>query len=352
MTGTQKRSLKAGLEPGTLIHIGERRAEKTRLRLIDYNQNQLFERELESVEEAFPFRDTASVTWINIDGLHDTSLINQLGGHFGLHPLVLEDIVNTEQRPKIEDFESYLFIVLKMLYRDEDGEIVAEQVSLVLGRNYVLSFQEGGGDAFNPVRERLRQNKGTLRKQGADALLYALVDAIVDNYFGVLENFGEVSERIEENLIEEQTSELLGAIKRLKSELLFLRRSAWPLREMVSGLQHSESGLISPNTRLYLRDVHDHAVQVMDSVENQREVLSDMVDIYLSNASNRMNAVMKVLTIISTIFIPLTFIAEIYGMNFDNMPELRWRWGYFGILGVMAFLGLAMVAYFKRKKWF
>lgn len=347
-----KRSNKAGLEPGTLIHIGERRTEKTRLKLFDYSPEHLSEQELASVKESFPFRDTATVSWLNIEGLHDTALVGELGNYFGLHPLVLEDIVNTEQRPKLEDFENYLFTVLKMLYRDEDGEIVAEQISLVLGKNYVLSFQEGGGDAFGPVRERLRQNKGTLRKQGADALLYALIDAIVDNYFIVLESFGEVSNKIEESLIEEQGAELISSIKGLKSELLFIRRSAWPLRELVSNLQRTDSPLVGTSIRVYLRDVHDHAVQVMDSVENQRELLSDMVDIYLSNTSNRMNAIMKVLTIIATIFIPLTFIAGIYGMNFDNMPELRWRWGYFGILGVMASIGLAMAVYFKRKKWF
>jgi magnesium transporter len=353
MVGTRtRRSQKAGLAPGTLIHIGERRAERTRLRLFDYDQSQLSERELGSVEEAFLFRDTATVTWINVDGLHDTGIIEQLGGHFGVHPLVLEDIVNTEQRPKLEDFESYLYVVLNMLYRDDDGQIMAEQVSLVLGQNFVLSFQEGGGDAFERVRERLRQNKGTLRKQGADALLYALVDAIVDNYFVVLEHFGEVSEEIEEGLIQEQPIETLVAIKSLKSELRFVRRSAWPLRELVSGLQHSDSPLIQVSTKVYLRDVHDHTVQVMDSVENQREMLSDMVDIFLSNASNRMNAVMKVLTIIATIFIPLTFIAGVYGMNFDNMPELRWSRGYFAILAIMAAIGLAMLFYFKRKKWF
>jgi len=353
MAGTRiKRSQKAGLAPGTLIHIGTRRAERTRLRLFDYDQDRLSEKELSSVEQAFPFRDTATVTWINIDGLHETGIIEQLGGHFGVHPLVLEDIVNTEQRPKLEDFESYLYVVLKMMYRDDEGEIVAEQVSLVLGKNFLLSFQEGGGDAFEAVRDRLRLNKGTLRKQGADALLYALIDAIVDNYFVVLENFGEFTDEIEESLIQNPTVEILSSIKNLKRELLFIRRSAWPMRELVSGLQHSESPLIRSNLRLYLRDIHDHAVQVLDSLDTQREMLSDMMDIYMSSVSNRMNEVMKVLTIIATIFIPLTFVAGVYGMNFDNMPELKWSWGYFAILGIMALIGLAMVGYFKRKKWF
>jgi magnesium transporter len=347
-----KRSEKAGLPPGTLIHIGERRAEHTRLRLFDYDQIQLSERELASVEESFNFRDTATVTWINVDGLHDTAVIAQLGGHFGVHPLILEDIVNTEQRPKQEDFGTYIYVVLKMLFRENDGQIVAEQVSLILGRNFVLSFQEGGGDAFEPVRERLRQNKGTLRKQGPDFLLYALIDAIVDNYFIVLESFGEATEDLEETVLASPTTEILATIKNLKRDLLFLRRGIWPLREVVSGLRHSESPLIQQNTRLYLQDVYDHTIQVMDSIDNTREILSDLLDIYLSSVSNRLNAVMKVLTIISTIFIPLTFIAGIYGMNFDNMPELHWEWGYFGILAFMASIGLVMLAYFKRKKWF
>jgi magnesium transporter len=347
-----RRSDKTGLPPGTLIHIGERRSERTRLRLFDYDQAQLLEKELASVEDAFPFRDTATVTWINVDGLHDTGVIEQLGGHFGLHPLVLEDILNTEQRPKLEDFESYLYVVIKMLYLNPDGEIEAEQVSFILGNNFVLSFQEGGGDAFEPVRERLRQNKGTLRRQGADYLLYALMDAIVDSYFIVLESFGEATENLEETVMVSPTTETLATIKNLKRDLLFMRRGIWPLREVISGLRHSESPLIRQNTRLYFQDIYDHTIQVMDSVDNTREILSDLLDIYLSSVSNRLNSVMKVLTIISTIFIPLTFIAGIYGMNFDNMPELHWEWGYFGILAIMASIGLVMLTYFKRKKWF
>ena len=346
-----RRSEKAGLAPGTLIHIGERRAERTRVRLFDYDQSKLTEKELGSVEEAFPFRDTAPVTWINVDGLHETGIIEQLGGHFGLHPLVLEDIVNTEQRPKLEDFENYLYVVLKMLYR-EGGEIVAEQVSLVLGQNFVLSFQEGGGDPFDPIRERLRKNKGQLRKQGPDALLYALLDAVVDNYFIVLETFGEMTDDLEESVLLSPTAEVLSTIKNLKRELLFLRRGIWPLREVISGLRHTESPLIHESTRLYFQDVYDHTIQVMDNVDNSREILSDLLDIYLSSVSNRLNEVMKVLTIIATIFIPLTFVAGVYGMNFDNMPELGWRWGYFAVLGVMTVIGLIMLAYFKRKKWF
>ncbi|PPD57706.1 magnesium/cobalt transporter CorA [Dehalogenimonas etheniformans] len=346
-----KRSEKAGLPPGTLIHIGERRSEKTRLRLFDYDESQLLEKDLGSVEEAFPFRDTATVTWINVDGLQDTATVEQLGKHFGLHPLVLEDIVNTEQRPKFEDFETYFYVVLKMLYRDPKGEIEAEQVSLILGNNFILSFQEGGGDAFESIRERLRKNKGMLRKLGADSLLYALIDAIVDNYFGVLESFGEITDDLEENVLVSPTTATLATIKTLKGELLFLRRSIWPMREVVSGLRNSESTLIKPNTRIYFQDVYDHVIQVMDGVDNSREILSDLLDIYLSSVSNRLNEVIKVLTIIATIFIPLTFIAGVYGMNFDFMPELRWHWGYFIVLGIMATAAINLLLFFRRKKW-
>jgi len=339
------------LPPGTLIHIGERRSEKTRLRLFDYDETQLLEKELGNVEEAFPFRDTATVTWINVDGLQDTGVIEQLGGHFGLHPLVLEDIVNTEQRPKVEDFESYLYVVLKMLYRDPKGEIEAEQVSLILGNNFVLSFQEGGGDAFEPIRERLRKNKGMLRKLGADSLLYALIDAVVDNYFGVLESFGDATDGLEESVLISPTTETLSTIKTLKGELLFLRRSIWPMREVVSGLRNSESSLIKGNTRLYFQDVYDHVIQVMDGVDNSREILSDLLDIYLSSVSNRLNEVIKVLTIIATIFIPLTFVAGVYGMNFDFMPELHWHWGYFIVLALMATVAVNLLLFFHRRKW-
>ncbi|MEN8614432.1 magnesium/cobalt transporter CorA [Dehalogenimonas sp. THU2] len=345
-------SHKAGMPPGTVIHVGKRRADKTRITVLDYDAGQFQERVLSTAAEACVFRDTATVTWINIDGLHEPAIIEELGRHFGLHPLIQEDIANTQQRPKLEDHDQYLFIVLKMLYRDEiENETVAEQVSLVLGSNYVISFQEGTGDAFGHVRERLRKNKGLLRKQGADTLAYALIDAIVDNYFVVLEGFGDVIDDLEENLLLSPTAETLSTIKTLKRELLFMRRGIWPLREVVSGLRHSDSPLIADVTRPYFLDVYDHTIQVMDSIDNSREMLSDLLDIYLSSVSNRLNEVMKVLTIIATIFIPLTFIAGVYGMNFDFMPELGWRWGYFAVLAVMGLVGLLLLLYFRRKKW-
>ncbi|MDV2990343.1 MAG: magnesium/cobalt transporter CorA [Dehalogenimonas sp.] len=344
-------SHKAGMPPGTVIHVGRRRTEKTRLNLIDYSTAEFQEKPLDDINETFALRE-GTITWINVDGLQDPAIIQRIGQRFGLHPLIQEDIVNTQQRPKLEDHEEYLFIVLKMLYRDEiEGETVAEQVSLILGRNYVISFQEGAGDAFGLVRERLRKNKGMLRRQTADSLAYALIDAIVDNYFVVLEDFGEITENLEENLLESPAEGTLSIIKNLKRELLFMRRGIWPLREVISGLRNSDSSLIHDATRIYFQDVYDHTVQAMDSIENAREMLSDLLDIYLSSVSNRMNAVMKVLTIIATIFIPLTFIAGVYGMNFENMPELGWEYGYFLILGFMSAVAIALLIFFRRKKW-
>ncbi len=346
-------SKKIGLSPGTLVHIGKKKIEKARIRIIDYDETHLEEKEAKTIEECLPFKDKPTVTWVNIDGLHEVKIMEKIGKHFSLHPLVLEDILNTEQRPKIEDFDDYIFIVLKMLYCDEgDAEIRAEQVSIILGSNFVLSFQERAGDIFNPLRERIRNAKGRVRKMGADYLAYNLMDAIVDNYFMVLEKLGEQIERTEEELVTNPTPETLQTLHNLKREMIFLRKSVWPLREVVSRLERGESPLIKESTGIYLRDVYDHTIQVIDTVETFRDMLSGMLDIYLSSVSNRMNEVMKVLTIIATIFIPLTFVAGIYGMNFEYMPELKWHWVYprafwIAIAGIAGF----MLFYFRRKRW-
>jgi len=349
----KKISKKAGLPPGTLVHIGEKKTEKVRITIIDYDEQQIQEKEAKTIEESFPFRDKPTVTWINIDGIHQVEIIEKIGKHFDLHPLLLEDIVNTGQRPKMEDFEDYIFAVLKMLYYDEkDNEIKAEQVSIIVGSNFVISFQESEGDVFNPIRERLRNGKGRIRKMGTDYLAYSLMDAIIDNYFIILEKIGEKIEGIEEELVTNPTSETLQEIHNLKGEMIFLRKSVWPLRELVSGLERGESPLIKESTGIYLRNIYDHTIQVIDTIETFRDMLSGMLDIYLSSVSNKMNEVMKVLTIIATIFIPLTFITGIYGMNFQYMPELGWRWSYFGVLSVMVIMGIGMVIYFRMKKWF
>jgi magnesium transporter len=349
----KRTSRKAGLPPGTLIHIGERKAEKTRITIIDYDEAQFEEKEAKKIEECFPFKDKPTVSWINIDGIHQVEIIEKLGSHFGLHPLLLEDILNTEQRPKMEDFGDYIFVVLKMLYYNgEKDEIEAEQVSLILGSNFVISFQEREGDVLDPVRERIRKGKGRIRKAGADYLAYALLDAIVDNCFLILETIGERIEDTEQQLATNPIPETLQLIRKLKKGMIILRKSIWPLREVVSGLERGESVLIHESTGAYLRDVYDHTIQVIDTVESFRDMVSGMLDIYLSSISNKMNEVMKVLTIFAVIFIPLTFVAGIYGMNFEFMPELGWQWGYPMILIVMASIAAGMLGYFRRKRWF
>jgi len=340
-----------GLPPGTLIYTGDRKTEPVTITLIDYDGQHLQERRVDTVEECFPFRDAPTVTWVNVDGIHRVEVVEKLGTHFDLHPLVMEDILNVGQRPKMEDFDEYLFLIFKMLYHDHEGELQIEQVSLVLGPTWVLSFQERAGDTFDPVRERIRGGKGKIRKMGPDYLTYALLDTVVDNYFTILERIGEGVEGIEEELVTNPAPDTLQAIHRLKRQLIFLRKSVWPLREVVLGLERLETPLIDQKTEVYLRDVYDHTIQVIDTIETYRDMVSGMLDIYLSSVSNKMNEVMKVLTIIATIFIPLTFIAGVYGMNFEYMPELGWRLSYFLVWVVMAAVALLMVLYFRRKRW-
>ena len=348
----RRKSKKAGLPPGTLIHVGEPKTERVKITVIDYDEANLQEKEIAKVDECYPFKEKPTVTWINIDGIHDVDVISKIGKNYGIHPLMLEDIVNTEQRPKIEDFEDYLFLVVKMLSFDEkQREINIEQVSLVIGPNYVLSFQEREGDVFDPVRDRIRRSKGRIRKKGADYLAYALLDAIVDGYFLILERIGDRIEELEENLISRPDVRMLQAIHYLKREMIFLRRSVWPLREVISGMSRKESSLIKESTEIFLRDVYDHTIQVIDTIETYRDMVSGMLDTYLSSISNRMNEVMKVLTIFAAIFIPLTFVAGIYGMNFAYMPELGWKWGYFAVLAIMATICISMLIYFRSKKW-
>jgi len=334
------------------VYIGKKKADRVKITCIDYYADYFQEKEVETIDEVFPFSDTSTATWINLDGIHQLDNIEKIGEHFKIHPLVLEDIMNTGQRPKMEDFNDYLFIVLKMLsYDEEENETKTEQVSLILSSKFVLSFQESEGDVFDPVRERIRSDRGRIRKMGVDYLAYSLIDAIVDNYFMVLEKIGERIEDIEDELVKNPTPEVLHTIHRLKRELIFLRKSVWPLREVISRLERWESPLIDKSINIYLRDVYDHTIQVIDALETFRDMLSGMLDIYLSSVSNRMNEVMKVLTIIATIFIPLTLVAGIYGMNFKNMPELESSWGYPMVYAVMLAISAVMLIYFRRKKW-
>lgn len=348
----KKRSKKTGLPPGTLVHIGEKKSEKTKVSILDYDEENSQEKVIETVEECLPFKEKPSVTWINVDGLHEVEVLEKLGNYFGLHPLVMEDILNTDQRPKMEDLGEYLYIVLKMIYYDDKrSKIMTEQISLILGANFVISFQEKEGEVFDPVRERIMTAKGLIRKMGTDYLTYALLDLIIDNYFVVLERLGEKIDYLEEELVKNPTPETSHEIHNLRREMVFLRRSVWPLREVISGLERGESSLIKESTMAYFRDVYDHAIQVIDSIETFREMLSGMLDIYLSSISNKMNQVMKVLTVIATIFMPLTFVVGVYGMNFKYMPELEWRWAYPLTWLIMIVIVISMLIYFRRKKW-
>jgi magnesium transporter len=343
---------KSGLPPGSLVHVGEKKEEEVRITVIDYDENEISERVIASPDECISYKDKNTVSWINIDGLHDMNVIRKIGEIFGLHPLVLEDIVNTGQRPKMDDFEDYIFITARMLfYKEEDMEIVSEQFSLILGSKYVISFQETVGDVFDPVRERLRKGKGRIRKKDPDYLAYSLMDAIVDGYFIVLEKIGEDIESLEEELMADPKTETLNKIHYLKRELISLRKSVWPLREVISLLSRGETDLVKENTIIFIRDVYDHTIQVIDTIETYRDMVSGMLDVYLSSISNRMNEVMKVLTVIATIFIPLTFVAGIYGMNFKYMPELEWHWGYHLALGMMSFIGVIMYVWFRRRRF-
>ncbi len=345
-------SKKMGLPPGSAVHVGEHRTEPTRITIIDYDERGVREHVVSDVDACAPFLESNSVTWINVDGVHDVEIVRRLGALTGLHPLFVEDICNTTQRPKLEDEGDALFLVLKMLDADTNGDVSTEQVSLVLGRKFVVTFQEYQGDVFDAIRERIRGGKGRIRKMRADYLAYSIVDAIVDRYFLLMEQLGDRIELLEGNLVDSPGRETLATINRLKRELLFLRKSVWPLREVIDRLGRDEFTLIHKETRIYLRDVYDHAVQVIDTVSTMRDMVSGMLDIYLSSMSNRMNEVMKVLTIIATIFIPLTFIAGVYGMNFRHMPELEWHWAYpYTFWPLVLAIGGAMLFFFRRRKW-
>jgi magnesium transporter len=277
----------------------------------------------------------------------------ELGTIFGLHPLTLEDILNSDQRPKMEDFCEYVYIVLKAFFSSDDqaNEIHSEQISIILGRTFVISFQKRETDIFRPIRERIRAGKGRLRRSGADYLAYALIDSIVDNYYTILEQAGERIEILEESLVKSPSAETLQAIQDLKREMIFLRKTVWPLREAFSSLELTGCQLVEESTNVSLKDIYDHTIQVIDTIETFRDMLSGILDIYLSSISNRMNEIMKVLTIIATVFMPLTFLAGVYGMNFKYMPELEWHWGYFSIWGIMLAIAISMLIYFRRKKW-
>jgi magnesium transporter len=349
---TRRLHRQPGLAPGTLVHIGEKKVEKVRITVMDYDGEGFREKVVESVEECFAYRDKPTTTWINVDGVHDVRVVEKLGACYGIHPIVLEDIVNTVQRPKMLDFGDYIFLSLKMLYFEGAREQVkVEQVSLILGLNFVISFQEDIGDVFDPVRDRIRKGTGKIRRSGADYLAYSLLDSIVDGYFVVFEWLGERIEEIQERLISDPTAENLKTIHHLKSEMIELRKAVWPLREVIANLERIESPLVRKETLIFLRNVYGHTIEIIETIESFRDLMAGMIDIYLSSLSMKLNEVMKVLTIIATIFIPLTFVVGIYGMNFRYMPELGWRFGYPMVMLVVLAIGVSMLVYFRKKKW-
>lgn len=344
---------KLGLPPGTPVYVGEQPGGEIRVTQFAYNDTECVEQTLAGADLANWNPSPQHLHWINVDGVHDVALVETIGARFHLHALLLEDIVNTTQRAKFEDYDDCLYVVLRMLtYNDATHAMANEQVSLVIGKHYVLTFQEERqGDVFDPIRGRLRAGKSRMRKQGADYLAYALMDAIVDHYFIVLEKTGEHLAALQDHIEHQKSPRLLVEINRSKRSIMSMRFALWPARDVASGLLHCDSNLISRETHLYLRDLHDHAIRAVDTLEAHRDLTANLTDIYFSLANSRLNEVMKVLTIIATIFIPLTFIAGIYGMNFDYMPELRARWGYPVVLLFMAMVAGGMLVYFKKKKW-
>lgn len=355
MRKRRRRGWRPGAAPGSLHPPEERRVEEVALSVIQYDETEFTEKEGVTPEEAKRLCERPGVTWLDVVGLHDVEVVSRLGELFGLHPLALEDTLSTDQRPKQDDYEDHLFVVTRVFRLEKSLE--SDQLSLFVGRNFVVTFHEAPSDVLDPVRERLRAGRGRIRKAGSGYLAYAILDATVDRLFPILEQYGERIEQLERELFEDPDERHVPQIQQVKKDLLEIRRTAWPLREAILGLERGDSPRLGREIHPFLRDLYDHIVQVMDMVETFRDLASGLMDLYLSSMSNRMNEIMKVLTITATIFIPLTFVAGVYGMNFDpssspwNMPELRWRFGYPLALGVMAVVAVVMLFYFRRRKW-
>ena len=347
----RKRGKKPGTPPGTLVHVGEGGHSEVAVRVIDYDGEILTDRQLPASVDFTSLTRSGSVSWIHVDGVHDVRTVQSVGESLGLHLLVMEDVLNTDQRPKLEPYDDYLFVVLKVLrFDDVKREAISRQVSIVIGQHFVLSLQEEPGDIFDAIRDRLNAGR-RIRFLGADYLAYALIDTIVDQYFQVLEKFGDEVEALEDEIVCNPSPAVLARVHHVKREMLLLRQMIWPLREVLSALSRNDLDVVSEKTHVYLRDVYDHVIHALDTVETLRELLAGMLDLYLSTVSNRMNEVMKVLTIFATLFMPLTFVAGIYGMNFEHMPELGWRWGYPLVMLAMAGLFGGLLYYFRRRDW-
>lgn len=345
-------SEKAGMSPGSLVHIGEVLETETVISVTDYGKDHINEWRAESIDEIVPLQHKDSKTWVHIEGLRDIKLIESIGLAFSIHPLVLEDILNTHQRAKLEEHDGYLYIVLKCLsLGDEEFAVNHEQVSILMLKNIIFTFKEKKDELFAPLKTRLSNAKGRHRSLNTDYLAYTILDTIVDQNFILLESLDEVVDPLEDELLTKPSSETLARIQRLKRELIHIRRSASPLRELLSGILRSDSPLIHKKTHIYFRDVHDHTLRINESIDVYRDILTGLLDIYISSVSNKMNEVMKVLTVFASIFIPLTFIAGIYGMNFEYMPELKWKWAYPVLWLVFVSISIGLLVYFRRKKW-
>jgi magnesium transporter len=343
---------RAGSSPGSTVYIGDREPTEATFSLIQYNQNAVAVITPESIEEVILMQDPNKINWINVNGLGNPDSFKRLRDFFRLDPLTMEDILNTEHRPKVEDFGDYILVIAKTIKRREYGALEYEQISFVLTESTLITFQEAASDCFDPIRDRLKSGNGRLRRLGTDYLLYALFDVIVDNYFATLEYLGSRLEGFEDaSTSSREAGNFMAGLQDVKSELNRMRRIVWPIRDTVNSLQHTESPLIDDGLDRYLRDLYENVIQSLEVLENYRETASGIQEVFLSSLSNRMNEVMKVLTIISTIFIPLTFIAGVYGMNFEAMPELRSSWGYPAVLTLMLVIAGGLLIFFKRKKW-
>ena len=341
------------MEPGALIHIGEVYSEKVKISIVEYSKDTFAENDNASIQDAVHYIGTPELSWINIQGIHDPEIIDAIGKAFGMHPLVMEDILNTTQRAKLDDYKQYLYIVLRLLnYDPEYQSIDEEQISILVKKDCVLTFQESGKDFFKGIRERIRKPNSKFREMGTDFLCYAIIDWIIDQQFTVLEKVDDKLETLEEDLLNSPHTGILLKIEKTRREIILLRKAVWPIRDLISQFNRIDSPLIQESARVFMRDVYDHTIQLIDTIESFRDIVSGMLDLYLSNLTQRTNEIMKVLTVVSTIFVPLTFLASLYGMNFDNIPELHAKYGYYTLLGVMAIIASCMVYFFYRKKWF
>jgi magnesium transporter len=344
-------SEKSGLPPGSLVHVGEVHEHEHKITVIDYNKSTLSKRTIKSIDELLPYQNTDTVTWVIIDGLKDVSVIDAIGWHFGIHALILEDILNTHQRPKFEEFDDYLYIVLKALSLADEFNVEYEQVSLLLLDKFVFTFKEKPDEIFDPLFNRLNNDKSQIRNLGTDYLTYVIMDTIVDEYFALQDSFDELIETVEDDLLTNPSAQTLNTIQKIKRELIYLRRSVSPLRELLAAIQRSESPLLNDKTKRYFGDIYDHVIRVTEAMESYRDLIAGMLDIYLSSVSNKMNETMKILTVFASIFIPLTFIAGVYGMNFEYMPELKWKWGYPALWAVFIGVSVFLLSFFKKRNW-